>query len=221
MSRLTAADRAAIEERRVRRVYAALARVYDRGFDWALGPGRRQAVSALRVLSGERVLEVGVGTGLSLPYYPPDCRVTGIDISDEMLDQARERAAELGRDVDLRLMDARSLAFADATFDHVMAPYVISVVPEPDKVMAEIRRVCAPHGTVTVVNHFGSTSAPMRQIEKLLSPLSQWIGFRLDLPIETVTRAPGLEVVRVQKVNLLGMWRLIELRPSSEPQPAR
>jgi phosphatidylethanolamine/phosphatidyl-N-methylethanolamine N-methyltransferase len=214
MSRLTAADRAAIEERRVRRVYATLARVYDRGFDWALGPGRRQAVSSLSVLSGERVLEVGVGTGLSLPYYPRDCRVTGVDISEEMLDQARERAAELGRDVDLRLMDARSLAFPDESFDHVLAPYVISVVPEPDRVMAEIRRVCAPHGTVTVVNHFASPSTPLRQLERVLSPLSQWIGFRLDLPVETVTRASGLAVVRIEKVNLLGLWRLIVLRPA-------
>jgi phosphatidylethanolamine/phosphatidyl-N-methylethanolamine N-methyltransferase len=133
-----------------------------------------------------------------------------------MLDRARERAIESDlRNIDLRVMDARRLSFADASFDHVLAPYVISVVPEPDRVMAEIARVVRPGGTVMVVNHFGSRQMPLSWIERALTPLSQWIGFRLDLPIETVTAAPGLEVVRVDRVNLLGLWRLVELRRPS------
>jgi phosphatidylethanolamine/phosphatidyl-N-methylethanolamine N-methyltransferase len=194
-------------------VYSVLARVYDDWFDWALGPGRRDAVARLAVEPGERVLEVGVGTGLSLPYYPPDCHVTGIDISEAMLEQARERADLLKRRrVDLRLMDARQLSYPDATFHHVLAPYVISVVPEPHKVMAEIARVCKPGGTVLVVNHFQSPNRVSRFLERLLTPASQWVGFRLDLPIETVTGTAGLEPLQVQPVNLLGLWRLIELR---------
>jgi len=212
MSRYTTAERAAIESRRVERVYSVLARVYDDFFDWALGPGRRAAISRLPLLPGDRILEVGVGTGLSFEHYPDDCRVTGVDISEPMLDQARERADELCREVELRLMDARQLDFPDATFDHVLAPYVVSVVPEPELVMQEMRRVCKPGGTVLVVNHFGSRNGVMRVMERSMTPLSQWIGFRLDLPMDCVTRTPGLSTVRVDRVNLFGLWRMLEMR---------
>ena len=214
MSRSSVEDRVEIDSRRVERVYSILARVYDGAFDWALGPGRRIAVSALPVKPGERVLEVGVGTGLSLPYYPSDCQVSGIDISEAMLERARERVDELGRaDIDLRRMDASALSYPDETFDHVLAPYVISVVPEPERVMAEIRRVCKPGGTVMVVNHFHcATRGLLRWGESLLTPASQWIGFRLDEKLSSVTEAPGLDTVRIEKVNLFGLWRLIELQ---------
>lgn len=213
MSRSSAAERAATDSRRVQRVYEVLARVYDDAFDWALGPGRRWAVRALPLRDGQRALEVGVGTGLSLPYYPGRCHVTGVDISEAMLEQAHERVERLGRnDIDLRLMDARDLSYPEATFDHVLAPYVISVVPEPRKVMAEISRVCKPGGSVIVVNHFRSGNRALRLLEWLLTPASQWIGFRLDLPLEAVTDTPSLELVRSRRVNLLGLWHLLELR---------
>ena len=215
MPRPSTAERVAVDSRRVVRVYATLARVYDAAFDWALGPGRREAVSRLPIRARDRILEVGVGTGLSLPHYPTDCRVTGIDISEEMLGQAQERAQELGRhDVTLRLMDARQLGFADASFDHVLAPYVISVVPEPQRVMSEIRRVCKPGGTVIVVNHFHGSAALLRLVERALTPATQWIGFRMDLPIEVVTDAPGFDVQAVERVNLMRLWRLIVMRRS-------
>jgi len=213
VSRSPSAEQVAEASRRVERVYGVLARVYDDSFDWALGPGRRHAVRSLPLSSGDDVLEIGVGTGLTLPLFPADCRVTGIDISEAMLDRAREREESLGRaDVDLRLMDARELTYPDATFDHVLAPYVISVVPEPRKVMAEIRRVCKPGGTIVVVNHFHSRNPLVRAIEGLLTPASRWIGFRLDLPLEDVTSTPGLETVSVQRVNLFKLWHLLELR---------
>jgi phosphatidylethanolamine/phosphatidyl-N-methylethanolamine N-methyltransferase len=212
MSRTTT-ERAALESQRVRRVYSALAKVYDDCFDWALGPGRRLAVARLPIRPGQRVLEVGVGTGLSLPHYPLGTHITGIDISEPMLELGRERAERLGRrNLDLRLMDARELSYPDATFDHVLAPYVISVVPEPERVMREIARVCKPGGTVMVVNHFGSASSRLRQLERWGSALSQWVGFRLDLPVETVLATAALEPVKIERVNLLGLWRLIELR---------
>ena len=211
MSRPSAAEQAQIDSRRVERVYSTLARFYDAGFDWALGPGRRRAITRLPIGPGDRVLEVGVGTGLSIPHYPMDCRLTGIDISEPMLELARERAEALGRRrVDLRRMDARKLAFPDDSFDCVLAPYVISVVPEPERVMREIARVCRPGGTVVVVNHFGSPSAAVRAVEAWLSGASQWWGFRLDLPIETVTRTAGLRCRAAERVNLFGCWRLME-----------
>lgn len=213
MNRVSTPEQVAQESRRTERVYSVLARVYDGFFDWALGPGRRAAVTNLPVSPGDRILEIGVGTGLSLPLYPPSCHVTGIDITDAMLDRARARLDGLGRSgVELRRMDALSLQFPDGCFDAVVAPYVVSVVSDPSRVMAEAARVCRPGGVVAVVNRFRSRAPAMHQIDGWLTPATQWIGFRLDLPLETVTRVSGLRVERIDRVNLLGLWRLVWLR---------
>ena len=205
MERSRTADRVAVDHARTQRVYSVLAKVYDDFFDWALTPGRRLAVSRLPARPGDRILEVGVGTGLSLPLYPKDCEVTGIDISEPMLEKARERLDALGREgVVLRRMDAHDLRFPDASFDHVVAPYVISVVAEPEKVMREIRRVCRPGGTVLVVNHFLSESFLLSGIERILTPASQWIGFRMDLPVRIALEVPGLTLQAMERVNLFG-----------------
>jgi phosphatidylethanolamine/phosphatidyl-N-methylethanolamine N-methyltransferase len=213
MTRSLSAEQVAEASRRVERVYGVLARVYDGFFDWALGPGRRYAVSRLPIEPGGRVLEVGVGTGLSLPLYPRSSRVTGIDISDAMMERARRRVEELGwPNLELRKMDARSLLFTDESFDHVLAPYVVSVAPEPRRVMAEMRRVCRIGGTILVVNHFGSSNRLIARVEGLVTPMTEWLGFRMDLPVETVIETEGLEVTRVERVNLMGLWRLVEMR---------
>jgi phosphatidylethanolamine/phosphatidyl-N-methylethanolamine N-methyltransferase len=207
------AEHVAEASRRVERVYGVLARVYDGFFDWALGPGRVRAVARLAVAPGERVLEVGVGTGLSLPEYPVGAEVVGIDISEPMLERARLRLDGLRRtDVRVERMDARAIRYPDGHFDKVLAPYVISVVPDPDKVLAEMVRVCRPGGTIIVVNHFRSASRFIAFWERILTPLSTWIGFRLDLPVATVTRATGVTVVSDERVNMFGLWRLLELR---------
>jgi phosphatidylethanolamine/phosphatidyl-N-methylethanolamine N-methyltransferase len=213
MSRVFTPEEIAADSRRVERVYSVLARVYDGFFDWALGPGRRAAVTRLPVSGGDRILEIGVGTGLSLPLYPASCHVTGIDITDAMLDRARSRMVRSGQDnVELRRMDARDLKFPDGSFDAVVAPYVVSVVPDPSRVMAEAARVCRPGGVVAVVNRFRSAAPVLHQLDGWFTPLTQWIGFRLDLPLDTVTSTPGLTVERIDRVNLFRAWRLVWLR---------
>jgi phosphatidylethanolamine/phosphatidyl-N-methylethanolamine N-methyltransferase len=173
-------------------------------------------MARLPVRSGQRVLEIGVGTGLTLPLYPRDCRLTGIDISEEMLEQAHDRAEGLNlREIDLRLMDARRLDFPDGTFDHVVAPYVISVLPEPRRVMDEALRVCKPGGTLAVLNHFHSSNGAISRLERWVSPVTQWIGFRLDVPSEVVTGTPGLSVTSSERVNVFGLWQLIVLRKAN------
>jgi len=215
MSRILSAEQVAEADRRTERVYSVLARVYDGFFDWALGPGRRYAVRRLAVVPGDRVLEVGVGTGLSVPVYPGGAHVTGIDISEPMLERARARVEALGRDdVLLQKMDARSMAYPDGHFDKLLAPYVISVVAEPEVVLREMVRVCRPGGTIIVVNKFQSDFRPLAWLERLLSPLSTWIGFRMDTPVSIVTKAPGMTLVRKEKVNLFGLWTLLEFRRS-------
>ena len=201
------------ETREVERVYAGLARVYDTVFDWALRPGRLAALRSLDIGHGSRILEVGVGTGLSLGSYPRGTEVTGIDISEPMLRRARRRAADRpGHSIAIRRMDAQAMSFGDGVFDHVIAPYVISVVPDPARVMAEISRVCRPGGTVVVVNHFVHEDRALRHLERWATPLTRSIGFRLDTRAGIVTQAPELTVQTIEPVNLFGWWKLVVLR---------
>ena len=161
------------------------------------------------------MLEVGVGTGLSLPFYPEDCHVTGIDISEAMLEQARERLEDSWAwpEIDLRLMDATELSYPGRDVRSragSLRDFGRSRAGQGDG--RDATRVCKPGGTVMVVNRFRSRHRVVRLLEKLLTPASQWIGFRLDVPLEVVTEAPGLEIVRVERVNLFGLWHLLELR---------
>ena len=148
-----------VENDFVARVYENIAWFYDFTFGPALHPGRMQAIKRMGIKPGDRVLEVGVGTGINAALYPRDCAVTGIDLSAPMLEKARERIARKGiRNVRLLEMDAADLKFADDTFDIVYAPYLISVVPDPVAVVREMRRVCRPGGRIVILNHFRSAS---------------------------------------------------------------
>jgi phosphatidylethanolamine/phosphatidyl-N-methylethanolamine N-methyltransferase len=196
---------------RMERVYERLSSSYDLFFDRVLQPGREEALRVLQMQKGERVLEVGVGTGLVLPLYPKDCEVVGIDLSEGMLAEAHDRISRLAlRHVSVHRMDAAQLQFPDGSFDAVFAPYVISVVPDPRKVMLEMERVCRPGGRIVVVNHFHSRNPLKAAVEKLLSPFSFYLGFHLDTPIATILDTPRLKLVKTQRVNLFGNWTLIQ-----------
>src|SRR5437764_10391814 len=163
----------AVENEFVSRVYENLAWVYDLTFGPALHPGRVDAIERMGIKSGDRVLEVGVGTGINAALYPADCSVTGIDFSSSMLEKAHDRIARKGvHNVRLLQMDAQNMKFADDSFDIVYAPYVISVVPDPVAVTREMRRVCRPGGRIVIVNHFLSDNQAVAWIERMISPLT-------------------------------------------------
>ncbi|MGR3795453.1 class I SAM-dependent methyltransferase [Vannielia sp. SX4] len=193
--------------------YKRWAPVYDSTFGAVTNAGRRRATSYVSERGGD-VLEVGVGTGLALPLYGPGVRVTGIDFSPEMLAKAEKRVEEDGltRVEALRQMDARELDFADGSFDYVSAMHVLSVVPEPERVMREIARVLKPGGQVLIVNHFAAEKGMLGLVERAIAPLEGLIGWHSDFPISRVLGAPGL--VEVERDSLPPMrimtWLVLE-----------
>lgn len=194
-----------------REAYRRYAGFYDALFGPILQPGRRAVIEALGCRPGERVLEVGVGTGLSLPMYPAWVRITGIDVSRDMLARARERVARRGlANVEALLdMDAEQMSFADASFDRVVAMYVVSVVQDPGRVMAELRRVCRPGGEILVVNHVRSKNPLLGAVEKGLAPLSEKLGWHPDFELAQITAAGGT-LLEISTVGLL--WKVLRLR---------
>src|SRR5215203_540073 len=202
---------AAVENDFVEGVYDKLAKVYDLFFGPTLHPGRLQAIQRMGITGDDRVLEVGVGTGINLSLYPRDSAVTGIDFSSSMLEKARERAARKDVPHSLRLlqMDAADLKFADNSFDIVYAPYLISVVPDPLKVAREMRRVCRPGGRIIFLNHFLSPNPLLSRTERLISPFTIHIGFKADLDLPAFLAQADLQPVSIEKVNWPKIWSLV------------
>ncbi len=196
---------------KVERVYSNYAAVYDQIFGKIFHESRESAVRQLKPAPGERILEVGVGTGLSLPLYPRDCKVVGIDLSYDMLAKARQRirAHRLGN-VELIRMDAGRMEFPDNSFDTVMAAYVVTAVPDYRKVVTEMIRVCREGGRIIMLNHFSNGNKLIAAVEKVISPLCKHIGFRTDLSLNKVLEGTSLVVARKEKVNPLRYWHLVE-----------
>ena len=200
----------ALEKRQVERAYEFYAPVYDFIFDWIFAPGRAAAVRQLTLAPGDSVLEVGIGTGLNLPLYPPNCRLTGIDLSQEMLDKAIERCQELAMpNVTLKVMDATSLDFGDNEFDKAVATYTISAVPDPVAVLREMRRVVKPDGAIVILNHFRSERRLTGWAEDMVAPVCTRLGWKSNLALKPLLAAVGLEAEAIAKVNLFNGWRLV------------
>lgn len=197
----------------IERVYSAYASVYDVLFGRVFHGSREAALRHLAPQPGERILEVGVGTGLLLPLYPPHARIVGIDLSPRMLEEARKRVDTLGLGhVELRQMDAAALDLPDDSFDTVMAAYVITAVPDHRAVMQEMIRVCRPGGRIVLLNHFTNGNGMLAACERAVSPLCTRLGFRTDLALEQVIDGWPIAVHRHEKVNPLRMWHLVECR---------
>jgi phosphatidylethanolamine/phosphatidyl-N-methylethanolamine N-methyltransferase len=200
----------AVENDFVTDVYEKLASVYDFTFGPTLHPGRVQAIQHMGIAAGDRVLEVGVGTGINAALYPRDCAVTGIDLSAPMLEKARDRIARKGlRNVRVMTMDAANMKFADDSFDIVYAPYLISVVPDPVAVAREMSRVCRKGGRVVILNHFRSANRVVAAVERAMSPFTVHIGFKSDLDLPAFLAQADLKPVTIEKVNIPRIWSLV------------
>ena len=201
-----------VSKQSVLRTYSRYAPVYDFVFGGVQAPGRKHLARAVHALAPERILEVGVGTGLTLADYPQGAHVTGIDLCPRMLEKASRRASSMpDRRIELLLMDAERMQFADASFDCVTVPFVLSVTPRPDRLVAEIQRTCRPGGHVVIVNHF-SGSRFWRPFEHLVQSMADRIGFRSEFDFDSNVHNAGWSLVSARKAGLLGLYRVVVLR---------
>lgn len=202
-----------MDEADVKSAYRRWAPVYDHTFGRVAGEGRKHAVEVINQSSG-RVLEVGVGTGLSLPDYKSSLEIVGIDLSPEMLDKARERVAEEGLENvnGLYEMDASELKFNSNSFDTVVAMYVMTVVPDPAKVMRELARTCKPGGEVMLVNHFSTDDGVRGWVERRMAPFGDKLGWHPVFDTDRVMICPELQLIEKRALRPWGIFTMMRFR---------
>jgi phosphatidylethanolamine/phosphatidyl-N-methylethanolamine N-methyltransferase len=220
---------AELDKDTVAKAYARWAPVYDLVFGAVFERGRKASIAAAERIGG-RILEVGVGTGLSLPDYSWTNRLTGVDLSAPMLRRAKARAAEhrLTNVDGLAVMDAQHLGFQDGVFDVVVAQYVITAVPDPEATLDEFVRVLKPGGEIILVNHLGAESGLRASFERLFAPVARRLGWRPEFRWERLARWAerhgGVRVIERRAMPPLGHFSLIRFgrlrRFAGEPSAA-
>ena len=205
----------------VERAYARWAPIYDFVFGKVFAPGRSEAIIAAERVCGAkggRILEVGVGTGISLPDYNPINRIVGVDLSEPMLRKAQERVRtlSLGHVDGLSVMDAERMALPDQSFDVVVAQFVITTVPHPEETLDEFVRVVKPGGEIVLVNHIGAESGPRRIFEICFAPVAQLLGwrpgFRFGRLTDWATRHGGVRLIERRPMPPMGHFALIRFQ---------
>jgi phosphatidylethanolamine/phosphatidyl-N-methylethanolamine N-methyltransferase len=207
------------------KIYHNLSRLYDGMFAPFFQRRAQATIRALDLPPGARVLEVGVGTGLSLDAYPPHAEVVGVDLSEDMLGHARRKIAAHGwQHIELRQMDALDLQFPDESFDYVMAFHLVTVVPDFARLMREIVRVCRPGGTIVIINHLRSPRPWIAALVDCLSPITHLLGWHTKLRYEELLEPAPNKVVRRYKTSFRTLITVvIAEKPVSHPaaQPSR
>ena len=214
-----------IDKDSVERAYAFWAPMYDLVFGAVFDAGRKASIAAAEKAAGVRggrILEVGVGTGISLPYYARKNRLTGVDISVPMLRKAHERVAreKLANVEAIAVMDAAKLALPDKSYDVVVAQYVITAVPDPEGTLDEFARVLKPGGEIVLVNHIGAENGPRALFEKCFAPIARRLGWRPEFPFarlaDWAARHGGVRVVERRPMPPLGHFSLIRFQRLGE-----
>ena len=194
----------------IKRIYASYSNIYDFIFKKFYNPCHKHLIKQMNIRPNDKILDLGVGTGLSLPLYPDYCHVTGIDLSKEMLNKAHKKVKKhFLKNITLKQMDAMSLQFEDNTFDQVIATFVISVVPDPVKVISEMKRVCKKNSNLVIINHFQSENKFVAKIEDMVDPICRKIGWRTDLDLDYLISESNLLVNSKYKMNKFDLWKVV------------
>jgi phosphatidylethanolamine/phosphatidyl-N-methylethanolamine N-methyltransferase len=210
------AEVAMLDAHHVEKAYARWAPYYDLAFTLVFWPGRKATIAAAN-RPGGLVLDVGVGTGLELPMFDSRTRLVGVDLSEPMLRRASTRVREkgLGNVTGLGVMDATRLGFPDASFDAVVAPFFLTVVPHPHLALAEMARVVKPGGEIILVNHVGAESGPISWIEAWLDRHSAGLGWRVQFPWsilgDWIDQRPDIRLMQRRKIAPLGLFTFARL----------
>ncbi|HUO05416.1 MAG TPA: methyltransferase domain-containing protein [Candidatus Binataceae bacterium] len=198
------------------RIYYDLARFYDAVFGRAFVSHEHEVIDSLNLRPGQRVLEVGVGTGVSLDSFPPYVHLVGIDPSADMLARAVKRIEEnRWKNIEVRQGDALALDFPDNSFDDVLTFHVISVVPDPQKMMAEMVRVCKPGGRIVIVNHFTSPNPIIYFLNSLINPITRHLGWTTRLRARDVMEGHNITIERFEPVARFSIHDLIIARKNA------
>ena len=219
-----------ISKHGVEKAYARWAPIYDFVFGKVFETGRNAAIDAAVAACGReggRLLEVGVGTGLSLPGYAKNIRIVGVDLSEPMLRKAQEKVIEqkLVNVEALAVMDAMRMAVPDGSFDVIVAQYVITAVPDPEATLDEFARVIRPGGEIILVNHIGAESGLRRVFEACFAPIARRLGWRPEFPFarlaDWAARHGGVTIVERRPLPPMGHFAMIRfVRDAAEPKAA-
>ncbi|HEY2986190.1 MAG TPA: methyltransferase domain-containing protein [Candidatus Binatia bacterium] len=192
------------------KLYAEFAPLYDKVFGKIFFSRLRHVIEALDIPRGAKVLEVGVGTGTSFPAYPRHCDVIGIDLAPDMLARAQEKIVENGwSHLAVLEMNALDLKFPDSSFDYVMAFHVVTVVPDPIRMIQEAKRVCKPGGKIVIVNHFTSTFPLLGFLTETLDPVTRRLGWSTKLHLKPFIEETGLKVELIYKLSKLSLYTVL------------
>jgi phosphatidylethanolamine/phosphatidyl-N-methylethanolamine N-methyltransferase len=203
-------------------IYSKFSHLYDKIFTRVFTDRIINVIRGLKIQPGSRVLEVGIGTGISMAAYPPHCEVTGIDLAPEMLARARRKAAENGwHHINLLEMDALNLEFPENSFDYVTSFHVITVVPDPVRMMNEIHRVCKPEGKVVIINHFQTTLPVIGPIVGGLDPLTRRLGWSASLRLNQVFDRVPMRIEKRFKTSPLSLFTVVLAENNKSCQTGR
>jgi len=199
-----------MQEATTKKIYDIQSAFYDITFGRLVRRRIARAIRHMNIADTDKVLDLGIGTGASLNYYPQRGRIFGIDLSSGMLREARKKITELNMDhATVFQADAMTLPFADSTFDHVFISHVITVVSDPYRLIREAQRVAKADARIVIVNHFQSTNRFIALVEKWLCPLCTKLGWRSDLPLSDLVKRTGVQVDYRYKLESIDLWETV------------